>query len=161
MTFVTVNYKDWGFAVDRELTKQTYDKVKSSGADNCVCANCKNYIEYRDKVFPSEIKQLLIDLGIDYRKEVEIYSLETLPNGRIRIQGWFHFKGKVLCGKNYLVPLPKGGFTYDLTAITEDFSIGFDEGNDLTYFEDKEGLVQLQFSANIPWVIDKKLNTNK
>ena len=161
MTFVNVKFKDWSFEVDRELTKQTYNKIKSSGAEDCVCSNCKNYVAYRDKVFPNEIKQLFIDLGIDYRKEVEIYSLETLPNGLIHIQGWFHFKGKVLSGKNYLVPLPNGGFTYDMTDITDNFSIGFAEGNDLAYFEDRDGLVQLEFSANIPWVIDKKLNTNK
>lgn len=159
MTVKCLKYRDWEFEVDSQLTKETYDKVIGSGADGCECIDCKNYIAYRDSVFPEEIKTLFEDLGIDYRKEVEITSFETLPNGLHHIGGWFHFKGKVLKGKNYRVPLPSGGYTIDLTSIVENFSIGFAEGTDLTYFSNKNGLVQVEFMTFIPWVIDKSLET--
>jgi len=97
---------------------------------------------------------LFDDLGIDYRKEVEITHYETLGDGLHHIGGWFHFKGKVLTGKDYRVPLEFGGYTFDLTPITDNFSIGFAEGSDLTFFEDKTGLVQVEFDTIIPWVID-------
>lgn len=157
MTKVAVKYKNWEFEVDKELTSQTYQSVMGSGADTCTCDNCKNYVAYREKVFPDEIKKLFIDLGVDFRKEVEITSYEILPNGLHHIGGWFHFKGRVVTGKDYRVPLPSGGHTFDLTKINDDFSIGFAEGNDLTYFEDKTGLVQIEFDTNIPWVIEKSL----
>ena len=159
MTVTKVKYKDWEFEVDRDLTRQTYNSVSVSGADSCVCNDCKNYVAYRDKVFPDEIKRLFDDLGIDYKKEVEIISFETLPDGLHHIGGWLHFKGRVLTGKDYRVPLPSGGHTFDLTAINDTFSIGFAVGKDLAHFADKTGLVQIEFMTYIPWVIDKSLET--
>lgn len=158
MSTIRVKYEDWEFEVDRELTLKTYDKITSSGADTCICNDCKNYVAYREKVFPDEIKDIFTNLGINYRKEVEVSHWEKLESGLCHIGGWFHFKGKVLSGKSYRVPLPKGGFTFDLTRISENFSIGFAEGNDLTFFDDKIGLVQIEFDTNIPWVIDENLN---
>jgi hypothetical protein len=154
-----VKFKDWTFEVNKALNEQTYKHISGSGADTCDCNDCKNYVAYRDKVFPIEIIELFSDLGIDFRKEVEIITWETLPNGLHHISGWFHFKGQVLSGKDYRVPLPSGGHTFDLTRITANFSIGFAEGNDLTFFDDKTGLVQIQFDTNIPWVIEKSRET--
>jgi hypothetical protein len=159
MTNINLKFRDWTFEVDRELTIKTYEKVPGSGADGCICNDCKNYVAYRDNVFPSEIKQLFIDLGIDYKKEVEITSFEKLENGLHHIGGWFHFKGKVLSGKDYRVPVPGGGYTFDLTKITDYFEIGFAEGNASTFFDDKISLVQIEFMTNIPWVIDKTLES--
>jgi hypothetical protein len=150
MTIAKVRYRDWEFEVDRELTRQTYKKIMDSGADSCACNDCKNYIAYRDGLFSDEIRTLFADLGIDYKKEVEITFFETLPNGLHHIGGWFHFKGRLLKGKDYRVPIQSGGYTIDLTPITEDFSIGFAEGGDLTFFSDKNGLVQVEFMTFIP-----------
>jgi hypothetical protein len=154
-----VKFKDWTFEANNVLTDQTYKHISSSGAETCGCNDCKNYVAYRDKVFPNEIIHLFNDLGIDFRKEVEITTWETLPNGLHHIGGWFHFKGQVLTGKDYKIPLPSGGHNFDLTRISDNFSIGFAEGNDLTFFEDKTGLVQIEFDTSIPWVIDKSLET--
>jgi hypothetical protein len=98
-------------------------------------------------------------LEIDYRKEVEITSYETTPNRLHPIGGWFHFKGRVLTGKDYRVPLASGGYTFNLTPTTENFSIGFAEGSDLTFFENKVGLVRVEFETNLIWVIDTSLET--
>jgi hypothetical protein len=159
MTTAIVKFKDWTFEVDKVLTEQTYKNIASSGAETCGCNDCKNYVAYRDKVFPEQIIQLFSDLGIDFRKEVEITTWEILPNGLHHIGGWFHFKGQVMTGKDYRIPLPSGGHTIDLTEIIDNFSIGFAQGNDLTFFEDKTGLVQIEFDTTIPWVIDKSLET--
>lgn len=159
MAITTVIYRDWEFDIDRKLTRQTYDNVLVSGAESCMCNDCKNYVAYRDKVFSDEIRELFENLGIDYKKEVEITSFETLPNGLHHIGGWFHFKGRVKKGKDYRIPIISGGHTFDLTEVTDKFSIGFAEGSDLTYFVDKTDLVQVEFMTYIPWVIDKSLET--
>lgn len=153
-----VKFKDWMFEVDTALTEQTYQNVSGGGADTCGCNYCKNYVAYRDKVFPTEIIDLFTELGIDYRKEVEATTWELLPNALHHIGGWFHFKGQVVAGKDYRVPLPSGGHRLDLTPITDHFSIGFSEGNDLSFFEDKAGLVQVEFEATIPWVKAKSVD---
>lgn len=153
-----VKFRDWEFEVDRELTRQTYESVYGNIADSCVCNERKNYIAFRDKVFPDDVHKLFNELGIDYRKEVEMITWEILPNGLHNIEGWFHFKGRVLKGENCNVPISGGrGFTIELTRIDDNFLIGFGEGNDLTFFEDNSGLVQIVFETNIPWVIYKAL----
>jgi len=157
MTSTIVKFREWTFEVNKALTEQTYKRVACSGAETCRCNDCKNYVAFRDKVFPKEIIDLFDDLGIDYKKEVEITAYETLPNGFHHIGGWFHFKGRVMGGKDYHASLPSGRHTFDLTAITDNFSIGFGKGSDLTFFEDKPDLVQVEFETNIPWVIDKSL----
>ena len=161
MKIETLTYRDWTFEFDKQLTSDTYALVKDSGADSYICNDCKNYIAYRDKVFPVEILKLFTDIGIDYKKEVEIVSYETLPNGLHHIGGWFHFKGKVLKGKDYRIPLLGGGFTFDLTLITDNFSIGFSVGSDLAFFDDKNGLIQVEFDTFIPWILDEKLENEK
>ena len=157
MTMAKVKYRDWEFEVDRDLTRETYKSVLVSGAEDCFCNDCKNYISYREKIFPDEIRQLFDELGIDYKKEVEITLFETLPNGLHHIAGLFHFKGRILTGKECRVPVQSGGYRLDLTAIANNFSIGFCKDSDLTYFSDKAGLVQVEFMTFIPWVIDKSL----
>ena len=159
MVISIVNFREWVFEVDKVLTKQTYLGVSGSGADTCLCNDCKNYVAYRDHVFPKEIIDLFNELGIDYRKEVEITSWQVLPNGLHHIGGWFHFKGNIVTGKSYRVPPESKSYTFDLTPMTENFSIGFSEGNDLTFFADKTGLVQIEFDTKIPWVNDKSLES--
>ncbi|GAB3292247.1 hypothetical protein ACFQT0_07300 [Hymenobacter humi] len=153
----TVKYKDWELIVDKELTEATYKKVAAGGADDCTCSNCKNYVAYREQVFPDEVLELFSELGVDYRRDVEIVSYEVLPNGNHHIGGWFHFKGRILAGDDCRLPLPSGGYSLKLKSITGNFSIGFAESSDLTWFKDKAGLVQIEFETIIPWVIDKSL----
>lgn len=160
MTTVIVKFKDWVFEVDQRLTRQTYQEISNSGAEMCGCNDCKNYVAYREKVFPADIIRLFDDLGIDYKKEVEITAWEKVPNGLHHIGGWFHFKGKILEGKDYRVPHTDGkGFTFDLTQIDDNFFMGFGPGSALSFFGDRTDLIQVEFDTTIPWVIDKELET--
>ncbi len=45
--------------------------------------------------------------------------------------------------------------TYNLTQITDNFSIGFKEGKALNFFEDDVPLVQVEFESNISWIIEE------
>jgi hypothetical protein len=150
-----VKFRDWILEVDKDLTIETYSNVFASGSDSCGCDDCKNYILNRNNVFPDEIKKMFQDLGVDYNKEVEILSYEILPNGLHHIAGWFHFKGRILEGKDCKAGDENGTFQYNLTEIGGDFLMGFCKQNSLTFFENKEGLIQIEFEANIPWVFDK------
>jgi hypothetical protein len=150
-----IKFRDWEFEVDKDLTEKTYLKTPKSGSDTCDCLDCKNYIEYREKVFPEDVIQLFDDLGVDYKKEVEVTHWD-ISNGICLIAGWFHFKGSVLSGKNCYIPSESGGFHISLTELSNNFSIGFGEGNALTFFENTSGLVQIEFQTSIPWVIDDK-----
>ena len=154
MTTDIVKFKDWEFEVNKDLTEKIYAKTLKSGADRCNCLDCKNYVEYREKVFPKEVIQLFNDLGVDYRKEVEITTWDN-SNAICLIGGWFHFKGKVLSGQNCYNPIEGSeGSHIELTEISENFSIGFGKGSSMAFFENKTELVQIEFQTSIPWIID-------
>lgn len=147
-----IKFREWELTVDRELTKLTYNNVVSGSADNCNCNDCKNFVNNREAAYPDEIKKLLYDLGIDYKKECEICHYCRQDDGLHFYGGWFHFKGEFK-GKNCGVPTIFNGYTFDLTPINDRFSIGFRYDSALTFFNAKEGLVQIEFETKIPWTI--------
>lgn len=154
----TIKFKDWILIVDEELTKSTYKKVETGSANSCACNECKNYSTYRESAFPEEIKNLFLEIGIDLTKESEITKYCKQKNGLHFYGGWFHYKGEFI-GKNCEVKLNEKSFTFELTKISDSFSIGFRLSSDLTFFEDKNNLVQIEFETEIPWVIEKELET--
>lgn len=153
-----VSFKEWKLEADKELTQQTYLKIVKASAESCGCNHCKNFAAQRDTIYPSQIKELLGQLGIDFMKETEISHFAKLKNGLHYYSGWFHFKG-TFTGNDCTVPFD-GGYTYDLTPITDNFSIGFRHDNLLTHFKNKKNLVQIDFGCQIPWVIEKELETD-
>jgi len=147
-----VSYRYWELYADKELTAQTYLKLEHSSAESCGCDYCKNFIEQREQIFPDEIKELFSKLGIDYQKEIEVSEFAKLENGLHYYSGWFHFKGDFI-GKDCTVLLQNGGHTFDLTKITDDFSIGFRYDNALTPIKNKNGVVQIEFDCHLPWIL--------
>lgn len=152
-----IKFRNWELIVDKQLTKQTYDKATLGSADVCICNECKNFSNQRDAAFPIEIKQLFADIGIDYKKESEICRYCKLDNGLHYYGGWFHFKGQFI-GKNCSIVTEKGdGYSLDLTPITDTFNLGFRIDSALTFFDEKTNLVQIEFETKIPWIIDREL----
>lgn len=149
MAITTLKFEEWTFEVDKDITQETYKSVIRGGAEGCVCGDCLNYLTYRETVFPEIIKDLFINLGLDYRKDVEIVTY-PMQDEFSTIGGWFHFKGKILSGKDCNVPLPDGGNNLGLININDDFSIGFTNKSWLTFFTDKTNLVQVEFMTIIP-----------
>jgi len=147
-----VSFRDWELFAERESTAQTYVELELSSAESCRCDYCKNFVEQRERIFPDEVKELFAKLGIDYKKEIEVSEFAKLENGLHFYSGWFHFKGEFK-GKDCTVPLQNGGHTFDLTKITENFSIGFRRNNALTPFKDNPRIVQIEFDCNIAWVL--------
>jgi hypothetical protein len=159
MAVETVVFKEWAFKVDKKVNEQAYASFLNNGSETCICGNCKNYLAYRDQVFPDEIKKLFKDLGIEYNKEVDIVTYQKLPNGLYHTGGWFHFKGLMICGRDSNEPLQQGGYLVKLTVVSDNFSIGFSNNifGNLNYFEDKDNLIQIDFETNIPWVLNSTL----
>jgi len=154
----TIKFKEWELTVDKELTEQTYKNVEIGGVESCTCNDCKNFSNNREKIYPQEIKNLLTELGVDYRKECEVWHYCKDEFGRHCYSGWFHFKGKFK-GKSLSAPTPDTITTYDLTPITDAFSLGFLYDSSLTFFEHKENLVQVEFDVKTDWTIDKDLES--
>ena len=144
--------------MDSELTKLTYDNVAVGSSESCNCNDCKNFANNREAIYPDEIKKLLNELGIDYKKENEVSHYCRQADGLHFYGGWFHFKGR-FNGKDCTIPTIYNGYTLELTPITDKFSIGFRYSGALSFFDNKESLVQIEFEAKTPWTIEKELES--
>lgn len=149
MQFIT--FRDWQFSADVAHTVAIYAAAPMGSADACTCSMCKNYIASRAVVFPEEIKQLFVALGIDRNKESEISHYCRQADGLHHYGGWFHFKG-IFTGPDCVAPAGETNSPV-FAVITPNFSIGFRKESYITFFEDKENLVQVEFDVKIPWVL--------
>lgn len=87
-------------------------------------------------------------IGIDFKKEAEIWCIPNIEDGTSLYSGFFHFKGNFE-GKNCRTQQTETGYSLDLVNITENFSIGFHLDNSLSFFDDKYQTVQIEFEVKI------------
>jgi len=148
-----VKFLGWELNVDYDLTNSTYSNPNTIGSlKSCNCDDCKNFINNINTLYPDEIKNLLITLGIDYHKPCETWRIYKDGNLH-KYSGWFHFKGD-FTGEDCLIIIDKEISELRLKSITENFSIGFCYKNSLTLFQNRNDLVQIEFEVKIPWTID-------
>jgi hypothetical protein len=90
------------------------------------------------------VLDILIKLGINYNKEVNIIDQDNVSSNRIWYETWFDFKGEVLSG-------PIG---WDKSVeISEDFSmcvVEIDEDSRSHYFGKEKPVVSLHFIIKVP-----------
>lgn len=156
-----ITYKNWILEVEKERTSAVYALAKGGSPEGCDCNECKNFLANKEKIYPTEFKDLLKKLGIEEEKALEVSHFGKLENGKHFYGGWFHFKGKILAGKDCKIAHENGSYTIETVAINENFEIGFTKNVDLSFFDESESkdLVQIAFFTKLDWVIDKKLES--
>ena len=147
----TIQFKGWSLWVDPKATAKDYQSFDGGIADGCLCNDCRNFVAIRDHIFPEEIKMLFTALGIDYTKECENMHYQKLDNELHYYHFWYHFKGKIIHPANEELTV--------LHSAPNALSIGFGAIQYPTFFKDTEHLLQVEFHAAIPWIIDKALET--
>jgi hypothetical protein len=150
-------YRNWVLETEKTQTETLYKNVSLSGAESCRCGTCKDFIALREKIYPDEIRDLFKKLGIDINKEVEVCDYGDDETGYI-FSWWFHFIGEIIEGNDCDIPLQLGGYTMDLFQINDGFSIGFTRNISLTFFEDKQNLIQIELWAQVPRNLVTKIN---
>jgi hypothetical protein len=140
-----ITFRGWTFECDTEATRTAYDGIASGGAEGCGCDYCLNFIEARRRVYPAEMLDLFARLGIDYRKEVEVYQMNRGASGLHLYGAWFHFVGRILAQP----PAPE--------KLGEHFSVDFLTGKSLAAeaFAARP-LVQVEITAEIPWLLKEQ-----
>lgn len=145
----TLIEKSWGIEYDAVLTEQVY-KCLASSPEECVCENCKNFLLARKNVYPENFKRMLEQLGIDYKKEIEICYFQRIRPGWHLYKGWFHFVGHI---RN--MPSDEGTRIYKLVPDFKDFAWSFTNKQDLVPEAfGQSPVVQLEWIGIVPWVID-------
>jgi hypothetical protein len=139
------SFGEWEFQVDRAATVDAHAREPQGGADTCTCNGCRNFVVARDSVYPDEFLSLLESLGIDYRKDGEVYLNGPLESGFYSYGGWFHFVGS----------LDKTG-DFSAVSMGVDFKVWLCRScaPPLSTMKDLPR-VQLEFLAEVPWVLDE------
>lgn len=150
---MTIWFRDWEFEIYKEVTQAAYRDRQRGAADACRCSNCENFARQRVKVYPYEIRELLLALGIDWTKEVGVYAFNDPDNGNYLYTGWFQFAGRILHGETRFSSLEDGGLLYNLTPITKKFKICFFNSTGCIGFSETVPTVQLEFEVSLPWLL--------
>ncbi len=145
----------WIIGSDREATRKAYTASPLGSPEQCGCTHCRNFAAQRSDIYPPGVLELFDKLGIAYNREAEIYHLARLESDRHFYGGWFHLVGSVLSGADGHRQIAQNIWQPDLEMQSEFFSLGFSSRVALVR-KSFEGLplVQLEFTAKIPWVIE-------
>jgi len=146
----------WEVEFDPEATREAYLQIENGGADGCSCGSCRNFAGARGQAFPPSARAIFETLGIDYRKEREVYLVAPdKARGIVLNAGWFHFIGKLVSGRDAVKALPgRKAFAPDLEPLGEGFAMGFTNQTRLTPEAFRgQPVVQVEFSTAVPWVL--------
>jgi hypothetical protein len=132
------------FDCDVAVTRKAYETILAGGVETCECTGCKNFLAQRDTVFPDEVLSLFNDLGVDYKRDTEIYHTALLEPGLHLYGGWFHFVGTIL--NEPIGPATVHNFTIDFIANRDLAAKAFAN----------HPLVQIEITAKLPWVLPVK-----
>lgn len=154
MIFECGSYK---IDVDVDRTKQFYETA-SRVSEGCSCSGCRNYEKAVQK-FPTVITDFFAGLGIDMRCVCEVYVNYANPDGSLFYGGFYHLCGTLLSGKSAWVPTSSTSSYWkdDRTfPVTDNFHISFQQECDLLEKDFPLPALQLELSANIPWVLPEE-----
>jgi|GEM_PF-5348880 len=71
----TIPFRHWVFEVPSKLTRKIYENTLCGYSEFHV-QEFRSYFKYHDEIFTPEIKDLLSDLGIDYKKDTFLKFIE-------------------------------------------------------------------------------------
>lgn len=146
--------------VDIDRTREFY---KNAGFFNCDCQGCRNYAKAVNSL-PEEVLQFFDSLGVDMKKAAEVWAIVANPDGSVLYNNFYHLCGKLLGGESAWVQTPVEKpdmemYHWDNTktfSVSNGFNVSFH--TDAVCVEDDfpEPILQMEISANIPWVLDEE-----
>lgn len=147
-----IKFQEWTLLCDPEATAQAYAQLDEGGAEECGCAYCRNFAAVRHTVYPQCVLDLLADLGVDYRKEVEVIHFFRERSDRHYYGWWLHAVGRVLSG-----PSPESNRCFAMRQVEGNFGIGFHENRALAAesFTGKQ-LIQIECDAYLTWALEEE-----
>ncbi len=146
----------WVIEHDPDTTRRCYARIP--WGNDCDCDPCRNLDALGEDAFPAEARHVLGELGIDFHKPAEVYHIARLENGLQQYGGWYHCVGRIVSGRDASQPeaVATPPQHFEAASFSEHFSITCSSGRDLApeVFGDLP-LVQVDFSAELPWVLDE------
>jgi hypothetical protein len=146
----------WVIEHDPDTTRQCYARIP--WGDDCDCDPCRNLDALGENAFPADARRVLGELGVDFHKPAEVHHIARLENGLQQYGGWYHCVGRIVSGRD--ASQPEAGTSppqhFEAASFSGHFSISCSSARDLASeaFGDLP-LVQVDFSAELPWVLDE------
>lgn len=140
--------------INIEKTRYFYNNAQLV-SDGCTCDGCENF-EKAVSLLPKTVTAFFAALGIDMRKICESYVNCVNNDETLLYGGFYHVCGTVSGGSDSCAPAASDGED-DLTfPVSDDMHISFRESCDLLEKGFPLPVIQLEISANIPWVLEKE-----
>lgn len=142
--------------IDVAKTKQFY-KNADLASTSCSCDGCLNFQKAVDTLPPSIIA-FFTNLGIDMKKVCECYVNFTDDDGMLLYGGFYHVCGTLLDGESAWKKIDENTSCWDNEAafcVSPDFNVSFQKDVALLEKGFPMPAIQLEFSARIPWVLEK------
>ncbi len=157
----TVRFRKWEIAADPDATRDAYQAIEIGWPEFCGCVHCRNFERARPTVYPTEALDLMARLGIPPTLEQEVVPIEPLSAEVYFYTGSFSLVGELTSGPDFWRPNPGGGLMNDRDAtayLTDQFRMGFTTRLTRTPKPFRgQNVVQLEFAAEVPWVIPKRM----
>lgn len=119
----TIPFKHWVFEVPNKLTQKIYANTLCGYSEYHV-QEFRSYFKYHDEIFTAEVKDLLSNLGIDYKKDTFLKLIED-PKGNQSFVITYQFLGsmEVNSAESQREPFILNELEYE--PITRKMSIAF------------------------------------
>lgn len=139
----TISIEDFTIKIAPDLTASFYKNIPTrADTESCGCTECTNYVNSCD-AFSSEVSNFFLSLGIDPRKEADLFYCCQNDDGRHLYQGSYHFVGSI-------IDAPEtnwfriGNFEFAITNVAIQSNV--------IPSEFPKPICELSFEANIIWV---------
>ena len=141
----------WILECDPEMTRRLLTSLPEGASEACGCLHCRNFAAAREQVYGAEGRALLERLGIPLDREAEVYEIGPAERwGHRQYAGWFHAVGRVV--RDPLVDKPPLGASF--TQVGRSFRVFFtSKGSLIPEPLLLHPIVQLEFEAEVPWVL--------
>ncbi|MBN2269446.1 MAG: hypothetical protein JXN61_02470 [Sedimentisphaerales bacterium] len=153
---LTIDVAKWRVSFDPDATSKLYTLASAGYANSCDCDFCLNFVAQRDSVYPPTVREVLQQIGVDYRKETEISYVTTLAPDCHLYLGHFVFVGSVECLAESSDRSRQVSGLLEQVEVTEFFSWSFKDCKSGTFYKTPDGKPrsELVFQTKLPWVLD-------
>jgi hypothetical protein len=136
---------NWLLEVDVEKTREFYNK----GTEMCNCLYCNNFVE-ACKHWDASVASIFNSTGINPAMPGHLSVYSTMEDGKHDYIGNYHLVGTVLEGELCTTSNWKDTNTVQI----KNFTFGFSTELDFVPKGFPTPVLQLEFVANIPWVLE-------
>jgi hypothetical protein len=138
---------NWLLEADIEKTREFYNK----GTEICNCLYCNNFVE-ACKQLDTSVATVFSRLGISPTMPGHLSENPTTEDGIREYLGKYHLVGRLLEGELCTT----SNWKDTNTVRIKNFTSGFSKDLEFVPKEFPNPVLQLEFVATIPWVLDEK-----